>query len=139
MANPNPSPTTRFGAGTIDDKRYSGGRTPSKWLHEFLDASKDKGPNAESRRIESAEAVMAVIRNPATPAKDVITAIELLWAYDMGKPTASIEVESPNGTLGPGTTIPVPLFALLENALKKREKAEEDAAAVAAETPPSEG
>lgn len=38
---------------------------------------------------------------PFADAKDSIEAAKLLLAYDMGKPTESLEIESPSGSMSP--------------------------------------
>jgi hypothetical protein len=90
----------------------AGGRTPTKWLREFLDAARDKG-NGDRRSaiaehlFELATSYEVIVKGrgedaiPLADAKDSIEAAKLLLAYDMGKPTESIEVESPNGTMSP--------------------------------------
>jgi len=110
MANPNPSPSTRFG-GDRANHGNAGGRTPSRWLREFLDAAYDKGPTGQTRR----EAVAAHLFEIATSWKilhfgenldvasgrDAVEAAKLLFGYDMGKPAQSVEVSNPDGTLSP--------------------------------------
>jgi hypothetical protein len=111
----NPSGKGGF-TGKDDPRRNNGGRTPAKWLHEFLDAASDK------ENLSRREAVAAHLFEVATEwevkvkgrgeqafevasAADSIEAAKLLMAYDMGKPTESLEVESPKGTMSPASAV----------------------------------
>lgn len=103
-----------------DPRRNAGGRTPSKWLREYLDAANDKGPDGQTRRqaiaahlFEVATSWTVKIRGrgedaiEVADAKDSIEAAKLLMAYDMGKPVEQIEVESPLGTMSHPTAATV--------------------------------
>ena len=114
MPNPNGGPEEhRFKPGD-DPKRNGGGRTPTKWLREFLDAAHDKADGSGSRReaiahhlVEVATSWKVVVRGRGENAIDVasaadsVKAAELLYAYDMGKPVDSLEVSNPDGSLTP--------------------------------------
>lgn len=111
MANPNPSPETRFHPGE-DDRRNPGGRTPTKWLRELLNAAYDKSGAGPSRRekiglhlIEVATSWKVLVFGKdleVASARDAVEAAKLLMAYDMGKPVNSVEVTSPDGSMTPG-------------------------------------
>lgn len=87
-----------------DPRRNHGGRTPTKWVRDFLDAACDKSPTGKTRRQRQAEA--AYLRSlqcdvngnpdPFIPAKDANEAVKVMWAYDMGKPVEAIEVTETN-------------------------------------------
>jgi hypothetical protein len=111
--HPDPSPETRFGAerGPAPNR---GGRTPSKWLREYLNAAGDGTDGGKARRLAIADHLYEVATSwdvkvkghgedaiPVADAKDSIDAAKLLLSYDMGKPTESIEIESPGGTMSP--------------------------------------
>ena len=112
MANPNPSPETRFPAGKSGNP---GGRTSYKWLREYLDAAMDDGPGAPTRRVAIANHLLEVATSwkvkvrgrgeesfEVASAQDSIEATKILFGYDMGKPTESVEVNNPDGSLGSG-------------------------------------
>lgn len=111
--HPNPSPETRFGADR-GPRPNPGGRTPSKWLRDYLNAAKDGTTGGAARRLAIADHLYEVATSwdvkvkghgedaiSVADAKDSIEAAKLLLSYDMGKPTESIEIESPNGTMSP--------------------------------------
>jgi hypothetical protein len=110
MANPNPSPDTRFGAARSNEGN-AGGRTPSKWLRELLSASFDRSPGGPSRREKIGLHLIEVATSwkilhfgkdiEVASARDAVEAAKLLMAYDMGKPVNSVEVTSPDGSMSP--------------------------------------
>lgn len=139
--HPDPSPETRFG-GERANRANAGGRTPTKWLRDLLGAARDRGPGARSHReevffhlVEVATSWEVVVKGhgddamPVASAKDSIEAAKVLFAYDMGKPVESVEVNSVN--------VPKVLIYLPANG---RDPVEEDPPAEAqAETPGSQG
>jgi hypothetical protein len=115
MSNPHAIPPEGGAFKSGDDpRRVGGGRTPTKWLRQYLDAARDKSEGGQSRRLAIADHLYEVATAwevqvkghgenaiQVADAKDSIEAAKLLLAYDMGKPTESIEIESPNGTMSP--------------------------------------
>jgi hypothetical protein len=108
-----PSNPVPFAKGD-DPRRNSGGRTPTKWLRELLDAAHDKSEDGRSNReaigrhlIEVATSWKVQIRGrgeesfEVASAADSLKAAEILYAYDMGRPTESVEVTSPDGSMSP--------------------------------------
>jgi hypothetical protein len=159
MGNPNAKPptSTQFKKGE-DPKRNAGGRTPVKWLHELLSAANDTSAAGETRREAIGMHLLSIATSwevktkgagesaiQVADAKNAIEAAKLLLGYDMGKPVEAVELSNPDGSMSPSTTVPTPLFSMLENSLRKAEKAAADAeleahaTPEAPETPPSEG
>jgi len=120
MANTNPTgkggEETRFKAGASGNP---GGRTPTAWLREFLSAACDKSESGQSRRQAIAEHMFEVATSyevivkghgeeaiPIASAKDSIEAGKVLFAYDMGKPVESLEV---NQTTAPRVVTCLPV------------------------------
>lgn len=115
MANP----TGKGGfTGKDDPRRNNGGRTPSKWLHAFLDAANDTSASGDTRREAIAHHLLSVatsweVRTKGTgenaiqvaDAKAAIEAAKLLMGYDMGKPVDIVELSSPDGTMSPAGSL----------------------------------
>jgi hypothetical protein len=102
MSNPNAKPPEGGDFMQGDDpRRNRGGRTPSKWLRDYLNAAYDKSPEGAPRRNAIAQRLFEIATGTATEAdtRDSIEAAKLLLAYDMGKPTESVEMSNPDGTM----------------------------------------
>ncbi|HJX52388.1 MAG TPA: hypothetical protein VJ801_06445 [Polyangia bacterium] len=119
MSNPNPSPSTRMQPG---ETLNPGGRTPSKWLREYLDAAYDKTAGGRTRRLTIADRLMTIAMSDTLTKeginyKDSMDAIRLLTAYDMGKPVEAVELSGAGGSpLSPAVGI---VDAVLAAALEK--------------------
>lgn len=98
-----PPEESRFSS---DKQPSNPGRTPTKWIRDFLTAACDKSPEGKSRRQRTAEvAYWTALRcnpetgqfDPSIPVKDANAARELIWAYDMGQPPKPLELSGPDG------------------------------------------
>jgi hypothetical protein len=111
MPTPPPPESGQFPKGKSGNP---GGRTPTKWLRELLDAAYDKSDDGRSNReaigrhlIEVATSWRVQVRGrgetafEVASAADSLKAAEILYAYDMGRPTESMEVTSPDGSMSP--------------------------------------
>jgi hypothetical protein len=115
-----------------DPRRNAGGRTPTKWLREFLDAAYDKGPTGQTRRAAIAERLMTIatsdtLTKEGVNYKDSMDAIRLILAYDMGKPVQAVEVSGANGE--PLSSAVGLVDAVVASALEKLGKKPDDPAA----------
>jgi hypothetical protein len=74
-----------------------GGRTPAKWLREFLNAASDKSEGGKTRRQEIVEHLYEVATSweikqfgediKVASGRDSVEAAKILYAYDMGQPS----------------------------------------------------
>ena len=79
-----------------DDSRRGHGRTPSKWLRDYLDAAQDKSDEGKTRRQKIAEHLYEVATSwqiqhfgkdiAVASGRDSVAAAQLLYSYDMGPP-----------------------------------------------------
>ena len=79
-----------------DDSRRGHGRTPSKWLRDYLDAAQDHSDEGKTRRQKIAEHLYEVATSwqilhfgkalEVASGRDSVAAAQLLFSYDMGPP-----------------------------------------------------
>lgn len=115
MSNPRATPPANpvlFKEGE-DSRRNPGGRTPTKWLRELLNAASDKSPTGVTRRREVFDRLMHIMGADTVTKEginyhDSLEAIKLIMAYDMGKPVESVEMSGADGApLGGVMLVPV--------------------------------
>jgi hypothetical protein len=104
-----------------------GGRTPSKWLREYLGAATDKTDGAPIRRQRIAEFLFEVATSwqiqqrgrdyEVASARDAVEAAKLLLAYDMGQPVKGQTVQAPRDAAGDRSTLDLILATYRERLL----------------------
>lgn len=93
MANPNPSPSTRF-APAVSGNLH--GRPPTRWLRDRLG---ERGPDGKTARERIADHLVEVATRwtiqqfgrdiEVASGRDAVEAAKILYAYDLGKPSVS--------------------------------------------------
>lgn len=139
MPTPPPPAEYQFQEGKSGNP---GGRTPTKWLRELLNAACDKGPSGQSRRerIFWAFYWRALRCDPDTglpdksiPVREANTAGLVLWHYDMGKPVAALALTDADGN--DPKDIQNPLEQMVLGLIKKHEQPAQDTTEPAPEEP----
>jgi len=110
--NPNPRQENLAPRYVPGQSGNPGGRTPSKWLREYLSAANDKSEDGKTRRLRIAEHLYEVATSwevvvvgrdnkgellKVASARDSVAAAALLYSYDMGKPTSGATIRAPKG------------------------------------------
>lgn len=118
MPNPNPTPPPAEHRFSSEKQPPSNGRTPTKWLRDRLNRVAKGGDRTEREsvyehlyEVATSWEVVVVGRSgdgellKVASARDAVAAAKLLFEYDMGKPTGTVEISNPDGSLNRASTM----------------------------------
>jgi len=138
MANPNPSPATRISKGTTLNP---GGRVQAAWLRELLEAANDRTTEGKTHReavfFHRLDIATRTGRGADASPKESNEAASLLWAYYMGKPVDSLDINNPDGSLGPRVLAYIPSNGRVPGREPEGEAVATEPAQPAPEAPPA--